>query len=77
VRRRGRTPRKRECACATAVGSWVLTPDGQRAYALEKVGSLHDLVSCAGRGFERKGDWCVVQTDRGKPVYRWRLSGGS
>jgi hypothetical protein len=73
----GENAAKRECAYATAVGSWALTPDGQRAYALEKVGSLHDLVNCTGRGLERKGDWCVVQTDRGKPVHRWRLPGGS
>jgi hypothetical protein len=58
------------------VSSWALTPDGIRAYELEKVGSLHDLVRCSGRGLERKGDWCIAQSERGKP-YRWRLPGNA
>jgi len=49
-----------------------MTPDGLRAYELEKLGSLHDLVTCAGRGLERSGDWCVTQFERGKS-YRWRV----
>ena len=64
---------KQACAFATMVSSWALTPDGLRAYQLEKVGSLHDLVTCSGRGLERKGDWCVGQNERGKP-YRWRIA---
>ena len=64
---------KAECAYATKLSSWALTPDGTRAYELEKLGSLHDLVSCAGRGLERKGDWCVAQPERGKS-YRWRIA---
>jgi hypothetical protein len=66
---------KRECEYATKAASWANTPNGQRAYALEKAGSLHELVNCTGRALEKRGDWCIVQTDRGKPVYRWRLSG--
>jgi len=68
----GESSAKAECAYATKLSTWALTPDGTGAYALEKLGSLHDLVSCAGRGLERKGDWCVTQPDRGKP-YRWRV----
>jgi hypothetical protein len=68
----GESSAKAECAYATKLSSWALTPDGTRAYDLEKLGSLHDLVSCAGRGLERKGDWCVTPVDRGKP-YRWRV----
>jgi hypothetical protein len=68
----GESRAKVECAYATKLSSWALTPDGTRAYELEKLGSLHDLVSCGGRGLERKGDWCVTQFERGKP-YRWRV----
>ena len=69
----GESRAKAECAYATKLSSWALTPDGTRAYGLEKLGSLHDLVSCAGRGLERKGDWCVAQPERGK-AYRWRIA---
>lgn len=71
----GENDAKRECAYVTKVASWASTPDGQRAYELEKIGSLHALVNCSARGLERKGEWCLVQTDRGKPVFRWRLPG--
>ena len=69
----GESRAKAECASATKLSSWALTPDGTRAYELEKLGSLHDLVSCAGRGLDRKGAWCVAQPERGKS-YRWRVS---
>jgi hypothetical protein len=69
----GESRAKVECAYATKLSSWALTPDGTRAYELENLGSLHDLVSCAGRGLERKGDWCVAQPERGKS-YRWRIA---
>ena len=69
----GESRAKAECAYATKLSSWALTPDGTRAYELEKLGSLHDLVSCSGRGLERKGDWCVAQSERGKS-YRWRIA---
>jgi hypothetical protein len=71
----GETEAKRDCGYAAMAASWANTPDGQRAYELEKVGSLHDLAMCLGHGLERKGEWCVVQTDRGRPVFRWRLPG--
>jgi hypothetical protein len=66
---------KRECAYTAIAASWANTPDGHRAYELEMVGSLHDLVNCAGRGLEHRGEWCLVQTDRGRAAYRWRLPG--
>jgi hypothetical protein len=69
----GESRAKAECAYATKVSSWALTPDGTRAFDLEKLGSLHDLVSCSGRGLERKGEWCVVQPERGRP-FRWRVA---
>ena len=69
----GESRAKSECAYATKLSTWALTPDGVRAYELEKLGSLHDLVSCAGRGLERKGDWCIAQPERGKS-YRWRVA---
>ena len=72
----GGSSAKAECAHATKLSSWALTPGGARAYELEKLGSLHDLVSCSGRGLERKGDWCVTQPERGKP-YRWRVPAAS
>jgi hypothetical protein len=70
----GENRAKQECAFATMMSSWALTPTGLRAYELEKVGSLHDLAGCSGRGLERKGDWCVAQNERGKPPYRWRIA---
>jgi hypothetical protein len=69
----GESRAKAECTHATTLSSWALTPDGTRAFDLEKVGSLHELVSCTGRWLERKGDWCVVQPERGRP-YRWRVA---
>jgi hypothetical protein len=69
----GESRAKAECAYATKLSSWALTPDGTRAFDLEKLGSLHDLVSCSGRGLDRKGDWCVAQPERGKS-YRWRVA---
>jgi hypothetical protein len=71
----GESSAKAECAYATKLSTWALTPDGVRAYQLEKLGSLHDLVSCSGRGLDRKGDWCVAQPERGKS-YRWRIAAG-
>jgi hypothetical protein len=69
----GKSSAKAECAYATKLSSWALTPDGTRAFDLARLGSLHDLVSCSGRGLERKGDWCVAQFERGKP-YHWRIA---
>lgn len=68
----GESRAKAECAYATKLSTWALTPDGVRAYELEKVGSLHDLVTCSGRGLDRKSDWCVAQPERGRS-YRWRI----
>jgi hypothetical protein len=69
----GESRAKAECAYATKLSSWALTPDGTRAFELEQLGALHDLVSCSGRGLERKADWCVAQPERGK-AYRWRIA---
>ena len=68
----GESRAKAECAYATKLSTWALTPNGVRSYELEKLGSLHDLVSCSGRGLERKGDWCVTRFERGKS-YGWRV----
>jgi hypothetical protein len=70
----GENRSKAECAFAAQLSSWSVTPDGIRARDLERLDSLHELVTCAGRGLERKGGWCVAQGERGKP-YRWRLPG--
>jgi len=72
----GESSAKAECAYATRLSTWALTPDGVRAYELEKLGSLHDLVSCSGRGLDRKGDWCVIRSEHGKP-YGWRVQASS
>ena len=69
----GESRAKVECAYATKLSTWALTPDGVRASELEKLGSLRELVSCSGRGLDRKGDWCVAQPERGKS-YRWRIA---
>jgi len=71
----GEAEAKRSCAYVTKIASWANTPAGQRAFELEKVGSLHDLVNCSAKGLERKAEWCLVQNDRGRTVFRWRLPG--
>lgn len=70
----GQNTALRACAYAALAASWANTPDGRRAYEIDKAGGLHDLVNCTGRDLERKADWCLVETDRGKAIYRWRLS---
>jgi hypothetical protein len=57
---------------AAAAASWANTPEGRLAYDLARVGSLHDLATCSGRGVATRDGWCVVQPERGK-TYRWRL----
>ena len=70
----GQNAALKACGYLTLAASWANTPDGRRAYDLEKVGSLHDLVNCSGKELERKGDWCEVQSDRRKTIYRWRIA---
>jgi hypothetical protein len=57
---------------AATAASWANTPEGRLAYDLARVGSLHDLATCSGRGVAAREGWCVVQPERGK-TYRWRL----
>jgi hypothetical protein len=47
----GESRAKAECAYATKLFSWALIPNGTRAFDLEKLGSLHDLVSCSVEGW--------------------------
>jgi hypothetical protein len=61
------------CAALTALSSWATTPDGQLAYALAKAGGLGDVARCSGRGMVPRDGWCMVQSDRGKPLARWPL----
>jgi hypothetical protein len=67
---------KKECAALVAASSWANTPDGQLAFSLAKVGGLGDVGRCSGRGMAPKDGWCVVQSDRGKSLARWRLPPG-
>ena len=42
----GESRAKAECAYATKLSSWALTPDGTRAVDMVKLGRLHDFESC-------------------------------
>lgn len=59
---------------AAAAASWANTPEGRLAYEMARVGSLHDLATCSGRGLVAKDRWCMVQPERGR-TFRWRLPG--
>src|SRR5688572_32688513 len=58
----GENMAKAECAYATKLSTWALTPDGTRAFELEKLGSLHDLVSCSGRGLRSEEHTSELQS---------------
>jgi hypothetical protein len=68
---------KRECAALVAASSWANTPDGQLAYMFAKVGGLGEVARCAGRGMVPKDGWCVVPSERGRPLARWPVPAGS
>src|SRR4029079_15127518 len=73
---RGENQAKKECERATEAAAWVSSPEGRLAYELARVGSLHDLATCSGRGIAARDGWCIVQPERGK-LFRWRLPGGA
>jgi hypothetical protein len=58
---------------AAVAASWANTPEGQVALGMARVGSLRELTACSAHGLARRDGWCVVQSERGKIVYRWRL----
>jgi len=64
----------RQCGALAAASSWANTPEGQVAYALAKAGGLADVARCSGRGMIPREGWCVVASDRGKPLARWPVS---
>ena len=55
-----------------AAAAWANTPEGQLAYGLAKVGSIHDLATCSGRGCARKGSTCFAKSEK-SAVCSWRL----
>jgi hypothetical protein len=67
----GWTSAMKQCGSAAEAASWANTPEGQLAYKLAQVGSLRDLATCTGRGMVRKESWCLVPSERGRPVARW------
>jgi hypothetical protein len=66
---------QQQCQNAAAAASWANTPEGMLAYGLAKVGSIRELATCTGRGWEVKDGVCYVRPDRGK-TYGWRVSSG-
>ena len=64
---------KKECAALVASSSWANTPEGQLAYGLAKAGGLGEVARCSGRGMVPRDGWCMVQSERGKPLARWPL----
>jgi len=73
----GENGARRECGALVAASSWANTPDGQLAFALAKVGGLSDVARCSGHGMVPRDGWCVVQSDHGKALARWRLPSAS
>jgi hypothetical protein len=65
----------RQCGALVAASSWANTPEGQVAYALAKAGGLADVARCSGRGMTPREGWCVVASERGKPLARWPVPG--
>ena len=50
----------------TAAASWASTPNGQRAFALDRLGSLNKLVACSEAGWkvEKRKDSRVCFVDK-------------
>jgi hypothetical protein len=69
---RGMADARARYESAAAAASWANTPEGRLAYDMARIGSLHDLATCSGRGLVARDGWCIVQAERGKG-YRWRL----
>jgi hypothetical protein len=63
----------RRCDVLVNASSWANTPEGQLAYALAKAGGLADVARCSGRGMSPRDGWCVVASERGRPLARWAL----
>ena len=55
-----------------AAASWANTPEGRLGYGLAKAGSLRELATCSGRGWQRKGELCFPKP-LGGSIYGWRL----
>jgi hypothetical protein len=71
----GREIARKECA-ALAGSSWATTPEGRLAYTFAKTGGLDEVARCAGRGMVAKDGWCLVPSERGKPLARWPVPVG-
>lgn len=69
----GENTAMKKCGALAALSSWAVTPDGQLAYGLAKAGGLSEVARCSGRGMAPRDGWCVVASDRGKPLARWPL----
>lgn len=69
----GEQAAKRECRALAAASSWVNTPEGRLAYEFSKAGGLDQAARCTGRGMVARDGWCVVASERGRPLARWPL----
>jgi hypothetical protein len=67
---------RKECAALVAASSWANTPEGQLAYAFAKSGGLGEVARCAGRGMVPRDGWCLVSSERGRPLARWPVPTG-
>jgi hypothetical protein len=66
---------RRQCGALVAASSWANTPEGQLAYAMAKAGGLAEVARCSGRGMVPRDGWCVVASERGRPLARWAVAG--
>jgi uncharacterized membrane protein YccC len=66
---------RQECGYMATAASWANTPEGRVAFEFAKTGSLRELATCSGPGWEIKGDQCIVRPQHGA-IYGWTLSGG-
>lgn len=71
---RGWAEGRRDTQDEQARASWANTPEGQVAYGLAQAGSLRELATCGGRGWQVKNGVCFPHGERGN-VYGWRIPG--
>ena len=73
----GENVARKQCAALVAASSWANTPEGQLAYAFAKAGGLGKVAHCAGRGMVPRDGWCLVSSERGRPLARWPVPTGN
>jgi hypothetical protein len=61
------------CRNEAAAASWANTPEGELAYGLATAGSLHQVATCKGDGWELRDGICYPRPDPKGRVTGWRV----